>query len=320
MIEFIHVSKNFGSLHVLSDVSLKINDGEIFGIIGQSGAGKSTLLRTINGLEPINQGRIISDGRDVSKLKGNELRQYRQKTAMIFQDFALMDTLSVYKNIALPLECAHLPAKAIEARVNELARMVQIQDKLKAKPRELSGGQKQRVAIARALALNPKVLLSDEATSALDPKTTQSILALLREINKTLGLTIVMVTHQMEVVKAVCDRVGVLIDGKLVQVGKTDEVFLAPYSSLSALVPNEALLPNTGINIKLFFPKSFSTQDFITHMARELDIDFSIAWGQLERFKDDVLGELIINVSKDNYRKVLSYLDKAKLGYEVIEK
>jgi D-methionine transport system ATP-binding protein len=320
MIELIHVDKNYGNLSVLKDVSLTVQDGEIFGIVGQSGAGKSTLLRTINGLEPLSGGQIKVDGIDVSTLKGKSLRFFRQKTAMIFQDFALMETVSVYKNIALPLECAHYSRFRIRERVNELAKMVGIQDKLDSKPHELSGGQKQRVAIARALALNPSVLLSDEATSALDPKTTMSILELLRSINKKLGLTIVIVTHQMEVVKAVCDRVAVIVDGKILQIGKTDEVFLNPYSAISAMIPHEELLPATGINIKLFFPKSFSQQDFITHMARELDIDFSIAWGQLERFKDDVLGELIINISQENYRKVLAYLDKNKLGYEVIEK
>jgi D-methionine transport system ATP-binding protein len=320
MIEFKNVYKSFESTKALDDVSLTINDGEIFGIIGQSGAGKSTLLRTINALEPVDSGDIIVDGRNIKELKGKELRDYRKKVPMIFQNFALLETQTVFKNIALPLECAHQSRQMTRARVDQLAAMVGIQDKLKSKPRELSGGQKQRVGIARALALDPKIILSDEATSALDPLTTQSILQLLMKINKELGITIVVVTHQMEVVKAICSRIAIISNGKILQVGKTDEIFLSSNSAIKTIMKFDELLPEKGINIRLFFPKSFSTANFITHMARTLDIDFSIAYGQLEKFRDDVLGELIINIKESQLKTVADYLKKSKIGFEVITK
>ncbi len=319
MIEIKNVSKSFDSLKVLDDVSLTIHDGEIFGVIGQSGAGKSTLLRTLNGLIPIDKGQILIDGKDIAQMKGAELRSFRKKTAMIFQDFALLETESVYKNIALPLICSHEKRADIDKKVRELSRLVGIEDKLKMKPRELSGGQKQRVAIARALTLNPKILLSDEATSALDPKTTSSILALLSDINKKMGLTIVVVTHQMEVIKAICSKVALIVDGKIKECGSTDEIFLNPNSAIASIVSQDEILPDTGTNIRLYFPKSFSQEDFITNMARSLDVNFAIVWGKLERFREDVLGTLIINVKDESLEKIVSYLNQSKISYEVIK-
>ena len=317
-IEFKNVYKKYGELTALNNVNLQIYEGEIFGIVGQSGAGKSTLLRTINRLEEIESGEVLVDGANVVDFDGKQLREFRKNCGMIFQHFSLMETKNVYKNIALPLECNHYSKEEINTRVLELAEIVGLSDKLKSKPRQLSGGQKQRVAIARALALNPQILLCDEATSALDPITTESILQLLRKINEKLGITVVIVTHQMEVVKSACERIAVLKDGDVLQVGSTDEIFLSSDSALKTLIKDYEILPKNGINIRLFFPKSCSVDYFITKMARELDVDFSICAGKLERFRDDVLGTLIINIKDEDKGKVLGYIASSSVGFEVI--
>ena len=194
MVEFKNVNKNYGMFNALNDINLTINDGEIFGLVGKSGAGKSTLLRTINKLETIDSGEVIVNGININELKGKKLRNYRKKVAMIFQQFSLLETKTVYDNIALPLECLHLSKEEIKEKVTDLAKIVSLEDKLNNLSTELSGGQKQRVAIARSLALSPEILLCDEATSALDPITTRQILELLKEINKNLGITIIIVT------------------------------------------------------------------------------------------------------------------------------
>jgi D-methionine transport system ATP-binding protein len=313
------VYKKYGELTALDNVNLQIYEGEIFGIVGQSGAGKSTLLRTINRLEEIENGEVLVDGENVVKFNSKKLREFRRNCGMIFQHFSLMETKTVYKNIALPLECNHYNKEDIKKRVLELAEIVGLSDKLDSKPRQLSGGQKQRVAIARALALNPQILLCDEATSALDPITTEAILQLLRKINEQLGITIVIVTHQMEVVKSACERIAVLRNGDVLQVGNTDEIFLSSDSALKTLIKDYEILPKTGVNIRLFFPKSCSVDYFITKLARELDVDFSICAGKLERFRDDVLGTLIINIKDEDKGKVLGYIASSSIGFEVID-
>ena len=318
-IEFKNVYKKYGELTALNNVNLQIYEGEIFGIVGQSGAGKSTLLRTINRLEEIENGEVLVDGENVVKFNSKKLREFRKNCGMIFQHFSLMETKTVYKNIALPLECNHYNKEDIKKRVLELAEIVGLSDKLDSKPRQLSGGQKQRVAIARALALNPQILLCDEATSALDPITTEAILQLLRKINEQLGITIVIVTHQMEVVKSACERIAVLRNGDVLQVGNTDEIFLSSDSALKTLIKDYEILPKTGVNIRLFFPKSCSVDYFITKLARELDVDFSICAGKLERFRDDVLGTLIINIKDEDKGKVLGYIASSSIGFEVID-
>ncbi len=315
-IQFINVNKNFNSLIALDNISLSIAKGSIFGIVGKSGAGKSTLLRTINKLETIDSGTILVKGQDISKLNRQGLRLYRQKVAMIFQSFALLETESVYRNIALPLVC-HKKSD-VKKRVEELAEIVGLTDKLNCKPKELSGGQKQRVAIARALALNPEIILCDEATSALDPITTTAILELLEKINKEFNITIIIVTHQMEVVKAICSEIAIIKDGRIIEKGKTDEIFLSSNTALKTLVDEEEILPKRGINIKLYFPKSCSSESLITKMARELDIDFSIVWGKLEKFQNDVLGSLIINIDEIHFQNVNQYLLNKAINFEVI--
>lgn len=318
-IEFKNVTKNFDNLVALNNISLSINEGEIFGIVGQSGAGKSTLLRTINRLEEIDSGVVLVDNKNIISLNNKELREFRKNCGMIFQHFSLMETKNVFQNIALPLQCNKYKKDEIQKKVIELAEIVGLSDKLKSKPRELSGGQKQRVAIARALALNPNILLCDEATSALDPITTKSILNLLKKINEEMNITIVLVTHQMEVVKEICERIAIIKDGNVVQVGYTDEIFLSSNNELSSLIDEEEILPNNGVNIKVYFPRNCSSDSIITKMARELDIDFSICWGKLEKFRDNVLGTLIINIKEEYKEIVLDYIKKINVECEVIE-
>ena len=212
------------------------------------------------------------------------------------------DIYGVFENIAFPLEVWGKDKEFIKERVASLIELVGLEDKVYSNVRELSGGQKQRVGIARALALNPKILLCDEATSALDPKTTKSILELLRDINNKFNITIIVVTHQMEVVKEICNKFILLEGGEIKSIGTTEE-----------------LLPSTGYNIKIFFPKEISQECLITSIARKLDIDFSIVWGRLEKFRDDVMGSLIINASEENKGKILHYLDEKSIGWELID-
>ena len=300
MIEFINVKKEFSGVKALDDVTFTIPSSCIFGIVGKSGAGKSTLLRTINRLENIDAGQILIDGVDVTKLDGKALRLLRKNIGMIFQHFSLLETKDVFHNIALPLQTSGYKKEQIKERVEELAKLVGIYEKIYEKPRNLSGGQKQRVAIARALALNPKILLCDEATSALDPQTTKAILRLLLDIKEKYNITIIMVTHQMEVVKEVCDRIAILNDGILQEEGYTDVLFTSSSTAMKELTDEEEIVPNVGVNIKISFPKESSEEPIITMMARELDIDFSIVWGKLEKFRDSILGSLIINIEEKN--------------------
>ncbi|MDS0525085.1 methionine ABC transporter ATP-binding protein [Clostridium sp. SHJSY1] len=320
MIEIKNVSKSFGDIEVLKDISISINQGEIYGLIGHSGAGKSTLLRCINGLESYDAGSVNVMGKEVSKLNNRELREFRKNLGMIFQNFNLLKRKTVYQNIALPLEVWGYSKVEIDKRVMELLNLVGLKEKINSKPTALSGGQKQRVAIARALALEPKILLCDEATSALDPKITKDILTLLSKINKELGITIVIVTHQMEVVKDVCEKVALIEGGKIKIEGKSDELFLKPGLSLKKFLGEEEdeTLPETGVNIKLFFPADCSENTIITKMAREINIDFSIVWGKLEKFRSNVLGSLVINVEKKDKDLVIDYLKGKNIEWEVI--
>jgi len=321
LIEIKNVIKSFGETQVIKDVSISIKKGEIYGIIGHSGAGKSTLLRCINGLESYNGGSINVMGKEVSSLTGRSLREFRKDLGMIFQNFNLMKRKNVFDNIALPLDVWGYNKSEIEDKVLDLLKLVGLEDKRLSKPSELSGGQKQRVAIARALALDPKILLCDEATSALDPKITKDILALLSKINKELGITIVVVTHQMEVIKEVCERVALLDGGEIKAEGKAEDLFLKPGTSLRKFLGEEddGILPDDGVNIKLFFPSNSSENALITKMARELEIDFSIVWGKLEKFRDDILGGLVINIKEEDKDKVIRYLESKDILLEVIE-
>mgnify|MGYP003598759482 FL=1 len=319
MIDIKHVSKFFNDQKVLDDISLHINAGEIFAIVGHSGAGKSTLLRCINGLERFSDGDLIVLGKEIKRLNTKELEDLRKNIGMIFQHFSLLNQKNVYDNIALPMKVWGYSNEEIETRVNDLLKLVGLENKKTVYPKELSGGQKQRVAIARALTLNPKILLSDEATSALDPNTTKSILELLKEINQRLGVTIVIVTHEMEVVKKVASRALLLEYGQVIGLGSIEELFLKPDEKMMHFLGEDEELPKEGVNIRLYFPSQISYQPIVTKMARELDIDFSIVWGKLEKLNDNVVGSLVINANMDLAKKIEAYLQQtAQVSWEVI--
>ena len=316
MISIKNVNKYYGKIQVLKDVSIEIESGEIFGIIGHSGAGKSTLLRCINGLEEYQEGSVLVSDKEVKSLNEKQMRDLRKELGMIFQHFSLLERKTVFDNVALPLECFGYSKAEIKKRVLELLEVVGISEKKNDKPRNLSGGQKQRVAIARALALNPQVLLCDEATSALDPNTTKSIISLLEYINKNLGITIIVVTHQMEVIKQICGRVAIMENGEVLEVGDTEEIFLRNTKGLRKLIGEESIILPKGTNIKILFPKDISNEAIITTMARELNIDVSIIFGKLEQFKDDILGSLIINISDKSGEQVKQYLTSKGIRWE----
>ncbi|AVQ40291.1 methionine ABC transporter ATP-binding protein [Clostridium botulinum] len=317
MIEVSNLKKIIKDKVILEDISLSIKEGEVFGIVGHSGAGKSTLLRCLNGLESYEEGSIKINDEKIDELSKKQLRILRKDLGMIFQSFNLLKRKNVFQNIALPLEIWGMSKNEINNRVKELLKLVDLEDKAYVKPNSLSGGQKQRVAIARALALEPKILLCDEATSALDPKTTKDILNLLENINKKLGITIVVVTHQMEVIKEICERVAIMDKGEIKSLGSSEELFLNPDKHLKKLLGENEVLPKEGINIKIFFTRELSNESIITNMARELDIDISIVWGKLEKFRENVLGNLVINVSKENKEKICDYLSLKSIVWEV---
>lgn len=321
MITIKNMKKNFGNTEVLHDINLHINEGEIYGIIGQSGVGKSTVLRCINGLESYDDGSIQVMGNEVNKLTPLHLREFRKNLGMIFQNFNIMSRCNVYENVALPMKVWGYKKDEIDVKVMQLLDLVGLTEKKKSKPSELSGGQKQRVAIARALSLNPSILLCDEATSALDPKTTKDILALLRKINEQLGVTIVIVTHQMEVIKEVCQRVALIDEGVVKAEDKPENIFLSPNKNLKKFLgesDGDDFYPSEGINIKLYFPSSSSENQVITKMAKELNIDFSIIGGKLEKFRNEILGTLSININEEHQDMVLNYLKTKDIIWEVL--
>ncbi|ARR00985.1 MULTISPECIES: methionine ABC transporter ATP-binding protein [Campylobacter] len=319
MIKISNLKKYYGKNLIINNVSCEINKGEIFAIVGHSGAGKSTLLRCINGLESYQNGSLKVLGREIKSLNENGLRDLRRDIGMIFQHFALMSRKTAFENIAMPLRVWGYDEKAIKARVDELLELVGLKDKARSYPSQLSGGQKQRVAIARALALNPKILLSDEATSALDPNTTKQILSLLKEINEKLGITIVLVTHEMEVVKNIANRAILLQSGVITNFGSIVELFLNPDENMKNFLGEDEILPDTGVNIKIFFPPNVAMNSIITSMARRLDIDFNIVWGKLEKLGGSVLGSLVINVKPKDELRVEEFIKSQGALYEILK-
>jgi len=320
----------------LDNVSLSINRGEIFGIIGLSGAGKSTLIRCINMLEKPSQGSIIVDGQDITALKQNDLHLARQKIGMIFQQFNLLSTRTVFDNIKFPLEIAHVPDQIARTRVNELLEMVGLSDKARVYPDQLSGGQKQRVGIARALANDPKLLLSDEATSALDPQTTRSILKLLKDINTQLNLTILLITHDMNVIKQVCDRVAVINDSHIEEVGDVLSIFTNPgtptsRSFINAIIKRgdqgeytHNLLKAHGDKfsrlIRVSFIGSSAGDPVISSMIKRYDIDANILYGNIDRVKDVPFGNLTLELigTEATIAQSMDYLKENGLEIEVL--
>ena len=317
MIKIEKLSKFYGDTQILFDINLEVKKGEIFAIVGHSGAGKSTLLRCINGLESYQGGSLKVFDKEIKNLDETQQRHLRRDVGMIFQHFALMARKNVFENVATPLKFWGYKSDETEKRVRELLNLVGLENKSKSYPSELSGGQKQRVAIARALALNPKILLSDEATSALDPNTTNQILELLEKINKELDISVVIVTHEMEVVKSIAKRAILLEGGKIIGSGSIEELFLKPDEKMKEFLGEVEILPSTGTNIRLFFPKEVAQNSVITHMARSLNIDFNIVWGKLEKLNDNVLGSLVINIDEKDKENVLNYIKQSGVLWEV---
>ena len=312
MIELIGLSKSYHGLQVLSDLHLSISSGEIFGIIGKSGAGKSTLLRCINLLERPDHGRILIHGEDILKYSPTQLRAVRHEISMIFQHFNFLESKSVFDNIALPMRIQKMDESVIQQKVNELLDFVDLSDKAQAYPKALSGGQKQRVAIARALSTSPRILLCDEATSALDPETTQSILELLKKINTHFGITIVLITHEMEVIKQICHRVAVMSKGAVEEALSLSEVFTHPdsiakrllYAHLSPKLPACLLTdltstPNNKPLLRLYFEGEAATGPFISQTSRELGLDINILLANIDRIESVTCGIIIIEINAD---------------------
>lgn len=341
MIELQHIDKIYhtssGDLHALKDINLTINEGEIFGIIGLSGAGKSTLVRCINMLERPTSGKVIVDGQEMTALGEEQLRKARQNIGMIFQHFNLLSSRTVFGNIAFPLEIQGLDKAAIQKKVEPLLDLVGLKDRADHYPSQLSGGQKQRVGIARALASDPKVLLCDEATSALDPQTTESILNLLRDINKRLHITIVMITHQMNVVKEICDRVAVIENGEIIEQGSMVDIFTNPQKTttrefVASIQHNDLpdFVRKLDIHkdykagdkalVSLSFIGDSAGEPIVSVLIKEYDTNVNILTANIENLQDTPFGTLLIEVEGDeaHLKKALDYLHERKVKDEVI--
>ena len=342
MIEFTHVSKDFGSgekmVRAVRDVSLTIQDGEIFGIIGFSGAGKSTLVRCINLLERPTNGTVVVDGKEMTALSPKELRLARRKIGMIFQHFNLMPSRTVFGNVAYPLQGQGLSKQAIHNKVRKLLKLVDIADKETAYPSQLSGGQKQRVAIARALANDPKVLLCDEATSALDPQTTKAILTLLKDLNQKLNLTIVMVTHEMAVVKEICDHVAIMEHGQVVEQGEVFSLFADPKQPItqnfirttSNLQKIEELIAEGSpvvqlqpgeVIVRLSYIQKNVSEPLISTLSQRFQISLNIIFADIEIVQDAPIGGTVAILSgeREQITKAMEYLIEKNVGVEVLK-
>lgn len=342
MIEFVHVSKNFGiknqEVHAVRDVSLTIEKGEIFGIIGFSGAGKSTLVRCINLLERPTSGKVVVDGQSMTELSAKELRKARKKIGMIFQHFNLMPSRTVFGNVAYPLKGSGLSRQEIADKVRELLKLVDIADKENAYPSQLSGGQKQRVAIARALANDPSVLLCDEATSALDPQTTKSILQLLKQLNEKLGITVVVITHEMAVVKEICNRVAVMEHGQVVEQGEVFSIFATPKEPItqnfirttSNLQKIENLIAEDSevtrlqpgeLIARLSYIQRNVSEPLISSVSRKFDITLNIIFADIEMVQDAPIGGTVAIFSGEDKQitAALEYLKEKNVGVEVLK-
>lgn len=315
MIEVIGLSKTFEGdqekVHALKNVTLQIENGEVFGVIGYSGAGKSTLIRCINLLEKPSEGKVIINGEELTALSERALRMKRKKIGMIFQHFNLMNSRTVFSNVCYPLKGSGLSKEEKKVKVRELLRIVGIEDKEFAYPNQLSGGQKQRVAIARALANDPEVLLCDEATSALDPKTTKSILRLLKELNRKLGLTIILITHEMSVIKEICDRVSIMENGEVVETGTVGDIFSNPQKKMTVdfietasnrdrildFINDERNIYNIkpgDVLTRVTYLGNIVGDAVISEVSRKFKIDASILYGNLEILGSIPAGELIV--------------------------
>ncbi len=328
MIQISGLSKVYGTgesaVTALSNVDLTIRKSEIHGIIGMSGAGKSTLIRCINLLDPPTTGSIKIDGKDVTNLSGAKLRQMRREIGMVFQQFNLLMQRSVEKNVRFPLELSGMPKAQAVKRARELLDVVGLSDKLKAYPAQLSGGQKQRVAIARALSMDPKVLLCDEATSALDPMTTTSILQLLKDINSRLGITIVVITHEMEIIRQICSQVSIIDDGKIAESGAVSELFARPQSAAGKKLfhinaPTQEA--KGGRFIRLVFDGTSTFEPVISQMILKIGVPVSIVSAQTHTVHGEARGQMVLELPADaNGTMAVEYLSgKGVIVEEVAE-
>ena len=312
-----------GEVHALQNINLTIEKGDIYGIIGMSGAGKSTLIRCLNRLDTPTDGQVLIDGQNVLAMKKKELLQTRRRMAMIFQQFNLQMQKSVARNVRYPLEIAGVSRREADARVMELLRIVGLEEKAKAYPAQLSGGQKQRVAIARALAGDPEMLLCDEATSALDPMTTQSILALLQKINQEMGITVVLITHEMAVIRQICNKVAILDGGKLAEEGSVDDVFMHTKSAagrrLFGILPDQEEVPPQPA-IRIVFDGSTAGQPIISKLVKDLGMDVNILSADVRQLNGKSFGQMMIARPEDptDVKRVMEYLRAASMTVEEV--
>ena len=336
-------------LLAVNNVNLDIEQGDIYGIMGLSGAGKSTLIRLLNRLEEPTSGEILVkqeivdkkdntvtgyEDKNILKFNMKMLREYRKKTGMIFQHFNLLNSRNVAENVAFPLEISKWKKKDIKKRVDELLEIVGLSDKKLNYPEQLSGGQKQRVAIARALANNPKILLSDEATSALDPRTTNSILELLKDINKKFGITIILITHQMEVIKKICNKTAIMSDGQIIEKGETKEIFLNPKTDLAkefvGNISHEEFRTeeekkhreenNGKLRLRLKYNEDQVNESYITKIIRKYDVEVNILSGFIDKVGDVIVGNLLIEISasEEKSKDIIEWLKENKIDSEVL--
>ena len=340
---------NGKELLAVNNVNLDIEQGDIYGIMGLSGAGKSTLIRLLNRLEEPTSGEILVkqeivdkkdntvtgyEDKNILKFNMKMLREYRKKTGMIFQHFNLLNSRNVAENVAFPLEISKWKKKDIEKRVDELLEIVGLSDKKLNYPEQLSGGQKQRVAIARALANNPKILLSDEATSALDPRTTNSILELVKDINKKFGITIILITHQMEVIKKICNKTAIMSDGQIIEKGETKEIFLNPKTDLAkefvGNISHEEFRTeeekkhreenNGKLRLRLKYNEDQVNESYITKIIRKYDVEVNILSGFIDKVGDVIVGNLLIEISasEEKSKDIIEWLKENKIDSEVL--
>ena len=326
MIELKNLCKTYssasGNVEALRDINLTIQDGEIFGIIGLSGAGKSTLVRCINLLERPTSGSVIIDGQDITLLPRPELLKMRRSISMIFQGFNLLEQRSVLKNVTFPLEIAGVTGQKAKEKAMELLKVVGLEEKAASYPSQLSGGQKQRVAIARALASDPRYLLCDEATSALDPNTTRAILELLRSINEKMGVTIIVITHEMKVIDQICDRVAVIDQSRIAESGKVSDVFTNPQSKIARelILPQDrtAIETSGGKKIRIIFDGMQSKEPVISNMTLDCQVPVNIMFADTKDFDGIVYGHMIIELPTDAHQaeKVLAWLKNSTVKWK----
>jgi D-methionine transport system ATP-binding protein len=341
LIQLRDVKKSFDvkkqTIHAVDGVSLTVDKGDIYGIVGYSGAGKSTLVRLLNGLELATSGSVIVDGQNIGILKNKELRDFRKNVGMIFQHFNLLWSRTVLENIELPMELAGISKQKRQQKAQELLALVNLEGRGDAYPAQLSGGQKQRVGIARALANDPKILLCDEATSALDPQTTDEVLELLLDINQKLNLTIVLITHEMNVIRKICNKVAVMEAGKIVEEGQVSEVFRNPQQAVTKRFVQQDLKPSedpkevlqefiaenpNGVLATLVFKADNANEPVISQAIRQFDVDINVVYGNIRQSKEDSFGSLTVLITgkEDAIDQTMAFFSAQQVGVEVLHR